>query len=111
MSGTGVPSPGPQIIPVVQRDPGAIYQYDRFGRELRIVGRVEGPVVDEAVQEVRFAEIYQSDDLVLADEFEFRKYRLQAKRIGFATRLDKEVPHKKRVLRDVTAKLLGYCEQ
>jgi len=103
--------PQGQPVPLNQREPDAIYQFDRFGREQRRVARALEPEVDEAAGEVRFGEIYQSDDLVLADEFEFRQYRLQVKKVTDAMKLDKAAPHKGRVLRGVTAGLLGRREQ
>lgn len=94
-----------------EREADGLYQHDRFRGGQRLVARVREPVVDEAAQEIHFAEIYQSDELVLADECEFGKYRILVKRVGYAARVDKEAPHKGRVLREVTAKLLGYTEQ
>ena len=98
-------------VPLGERLPDALYQFDRFGREQRLVARVVGPEVDEAAQEIRFGEIYQSDELVLSDECEFLQYRLLVKKIAYATKHDREAPHKGRVLRGVTAKLLGHREQ
>jgi hypothetical protein len=98
-------------VPLGERQADAIYQFDRFGREQRPVARVVEPEVDEAAAEIRFGEIYQSDELVLSDECEFRQYRLLVKKIAYAAKLDKEAPHKGRVLRGVTARLLGRREQ
>lgn len=98
-------------IPLGERQPDAIYQFDRFGREQRLVARVHEPEVDEPAREVRFSEVYQCDELVLADECEFRQYRVLVKKIAYAAKLDKEAPHKGRVLRGVTAKVLGHREQ
>lgn len=108
--GYGRQEPQPQGVPVAEREPDALYQFDRFGRMQRVGARVLEPAVDEAAQEVRFGEIYKTDDPVLADECGFRNYKIRIKRIAYAAKVDKEAPHKGRVLRDVTAKLLGYRE-
>ncbi len=104
-------APPARPVPLGERLPDALYQFDRFGREQRLVARVVGPEVDEAAQEIRFGEIYQSDELVLSDECEFQKHRLLVKKIAYATKHDREAPHKGRVLRGVTARLLGRREQ
>lgn len=110
-NGAAVGEPAGRPVPLAERQPDALYQFDRFGREQRPVARVLEPEVDEAAEEVRFAEISQSDELVLADEFEFQKYRLRVKKIAYAAKIDREAPHKGRVLRGVTARLLGRREQ
>ena len=96
---------------MVPREPDAIYQFDRFRDQDKVVARVREPEVDEASKEVRFAEIYKSDDLVLAEQCEFGQYRLLVRKVAYASRIDKEAPHKGRVLRGVTAEILGYREQ
>ena len=98
-------------VPLAERQPDALYQFDRFGQEQRAVARVLEPEVDEAAQEVRFGEIYNSDDLVLSDECEFQKYRLLVRKIAYAAKIDREASHKGRVLRGVTARLVGTREQ
>ena len=103
--------PQGRAVPLGERQPDALYQFDRFGQEQRAVARVVEPEVDEAAQEVRFGEIYNSDDLLLSDECEFQKYRLLVRKIAYAAKIDREAPHKGRVLRGVTAKLLGHREQ
>ncbi len=47
----------------------------------------------------------------LPDECEFQKYRIIVRQVGDSTKVDKENPHKGRVLRNVVAELLGYSEQ
>ena len=89
----------------VPREADAIYQNDRM------VGRVSEPEVDEAAKQIRFGEIYNSDDLLLTDECEFRKYIILIQKIDFASKIDRAAPHKGRVLRGVTADILGYREQ
>lgn len=101
----------PQGVPVSQREPGALYQFDSYGVKQRAVGRVRGVEVDEAARQVRFEEVYYTDELLLPDECEFQKYRIVVRKIGYASKLDKEAPHKGRVLRSVTAELVGYSEQ
>ena len=92
------PPPGP-------RDDDAIYQ------DGRVVARVTGAVVDWDSKEIRFAEIANSDELVLPEECEFQKYKIMVQRIGYASKVDKAALHKGRVLREVVAEILGYREQ
>ena len=61
-------------------------------------------------KEIRFAELYNSDELLLPDECEFQAYTIMVQRIAHATKVDKAAPHKGRVLRDVVAEILGYRE-
>ena len=75
------------------------------------MARVINPEVDEEAKKIRFAEIYQSDELLLPEECEFQKYRLLVRRVLDAMRIDKSAPHKGRVLKGVTAEILGYREQ
>ena len=86
------------------RDDGAIYQNGR------IVARVTEPEVDTEAKEIRFAELSNSDDLILPDECEFQKYTIMVQRIGYAAKEDKGALHKGRVLRGVVAEILGYRE-
>jgi hypothetical protein len=67
--------------------------------------------VDLEAKEIRFAELYNSDDLVLPDECEFQRHVIMVQRIGFASKVEKAALHKGRVLRDVVAEILGYREQ
>ncbi|MDA2912407.1 hypothetical protein MYX77_00345 [Acidobacteriia bacterium AH_259_A11_L15] len=101
----------PERIPVRERDSAAIYQLDRFGTKQRLVGRVINAQVDEAKKEIRFGELYNSDEFSLPDECEFQKYRIIVRQVGDSTKVDKENPHKGRVLWNVVAELLGYSEQ
>ncbi|MFQ5816830.1 MAG: hypothetical protein ACE5H2_02595 [Terriglobia bacterium] len=95
------PTPAPPVV----REPDALYQRDR------VVARVLGAEVDEASQEVRLGEIYNSDDLLIPDACEFQKYSIQIRKMDYASKIDKAAPHKGRVLRGVTADILGYREQ
>jgi hypothetical protein len=87
------------------REDDAIYQNGR------VVARVADPQVDSETKEIRFAELYNSDELLLPDECEFQKYTIMVQRIAHATKVDKGALHKGRVLRDVVAEILGYREQ
>jgi hypothetical protein len=86
-------------------EPEAIYQNDR------LVARVAGAEVDLVAKQIRFAEIYDSDELLLPEECEFQKYRILIQRIADATKVSREEPHKGRILRGVVADLLGHREQ
>ncbi len=76
-----------------------------------MVARVADARVDNEAHEIHFAELYNSDYLVLPDECEFQKYKIMVQRIGYAAREEKSALHKGRILRDVTADILGYREQ
>lgn len=86
------------------RDDSAIYQNGR------IVARATDPTVDMEAKEIRFAELSNSDELLLPDECEFQKYTIVVQRIAYAAKEDKGALHKGRVLRDVVAEILGYRE-
>ena len=85
------------------REDDAIYQNGR------LAGRVLEPEVD--AKEVRFGEIYNSDHLLLPDECEYQRYRLLVRKIGYASKVEKDALEKGRILRGVTAEILGYREQ
>jgi hypothetical protein len=83
----------------------ALYQRDR------VVARVSQPEIDMKAKEIRIAEVYNSDELLIPDECEFQTYRIQIQRVGYSSRIDKAEPHKGRILRNVSADILGYIEQ
>lgn len=87
------------------REQDAIYQGDR------IVARVLELVIDLDAKELRIGEIYNSDQLMIPEECELQRYRIMLQRIAYATRVDKAEVHKGRILRGVTADILGYREQ
>ena len=93
-------SSGPQ-----PREDDAIYQNGR------VVARAADPQVDSEAKGIRFAELYNSDELLLPDECEFQQYTIMVQRIAHATKVDKAALDKGRVLRDVVAEILGYREQ
>jgi len=86
------------------REPDALYQNGR------LAGRVVAYEVDEAGKEVRFDLIENTDDLLLADEFDFQNYNLIVRKVGYATKVARESPHKGRILRGVVAEILSYRE-
>lgn len=77
----------------------------------RVVARVLDARVDAEAREIHFGEVYNSDDLLLPDDCEFREYRILIRHIDFAAKEERGVAHKGRVLRSVTAEVLGYREQ
>jgi len=87
------------------REQDAIYQNHQ------IVARVLDPQIDAQAKEIRFSELHNSDLLVLPDECDFQQYRIVVQRIEYASKVNKEEPHKGRILRGVTAEILGYREQ
>ena len=95
----------PQKFRPVLREQDAIYQRGR------IVARVLDVEVDEEAREVRFGEIFNSDELLLPDECEYQKFKILIKTIAYASRGEQMALHKGRILRGVTAEILGYREQ
>lgn len=87
------------------REQDAIYQSDR------IVARVAELEIDLEAKELRIGEIYNSDQLMIPEECELQRYRIMIQRIAYATRVDKAEVDKGRILRGVTADILGYREQ
>jgi hypothetical protein len=87
------------------REEDAIYQGGR------LVARVLEANVDAESKRIHFDELYNSDYLLLPDECEFRSYRIVVRKIGYATKEEKQSLHKGRILRDVTAEILGYRQQ
>ncbi len=69
------------------------------------------PKIDEQAKQIHFAEITHSDLLLLPDECHFQKFRLEIGTVGDAVKVDKLEPEKGRILREVTAQILGYVEQ
>lgn len=78
----------------------AIYQKDA------VVGRAQGVEVEREPGKIHFAEIHNSDTLMLPDECEFRGYKILIKKIGYATYIDRQSHDKGRILQDVVAKIL-----
>jgi len=87
------------------------YEADAIYQGSKLVARVLGADIDLAAKEIYFSEVNHSDELVLADECEFQKYRIMIQHIEYASRIDKNTPEKGRVLRRVVADILGYREQ
>jgi hypothetical protein len=88
-----------------KREENAIYQKGE------VVARVTRAEADGTGKEIFFEEIYNSDLLNLADECEFQKYQIIVRRVEYASKVNKEEPHKGRILRGVAAEILGYREQ
>jgi hypothetical protein len=84
------------------RDPNALYQNGK------LVARAREPEIDEAGKEVRFTEIYQSDDLMLPDPCDFRKFVVIVRRIAHASK--ENDPSRSRALKGVVAEIVGYRE-
>jgi len=108
MSSNGVAEPNAASAntgPGDARQVDAIYQNDQPAAKALEVE------VDLKAKEIRFGELYESDRLLLPDECEYQNYRVLIRKVAFATRLDKNAPHKRRVLRGVVAEILGHREQ
>ncbi len=99
------PASSQPLDPPIKREDDAIYQ------DGRLAGRVLGPEIDANAKEIRFGEIYNSDYLLLPEDCEYQRYRLLVRKIGYASKLEKDTAHKGRILRDVVAEILGYREQ
>ncbi|MGH9359076.1 MAG: hypothetical protein ACRD22_10940 [Terriglobia bacterium] len=95
----------PQSSPAAAREDDAIYQNDR------LVARVLEAEIDAGAKEIRFGEIYNSEHLLLPDDCEYQRYRIIVRKIAYASKVEKESIHKGRILRGVTAEILGYREQ
>lgn len=104
------PSEAAAGTPPAPREPDGIYQWHRREGD-RLVARVLGPEINETSKEIRFRELYNSDCLLLPEECEFQKYRILIRKVGDATKVSADVVQKGRILREVTAEILGYREQ
>lgn len=82
------------------REDDAIYQKDA------VVGRAQGAEIEPEPGTIHFAEIHNSDTLLLPDECEFRGRKIVIKKIGYSTYIDRQSHDKGRVLQDVVAKIL-----
>lgn len=96
---------GPATTEPAMREPNALYQRGK------LAGRAVGFEVDEIGKEVRFDVIENTEDLLLPDECEFQKFNLVVRKIGYATKVAHDSPHKGRILRGVVAEIVGYREQ
>jgi len=83
------------------REPDALYQAGE------IVARVSGAQVDATKSLVLFEEIYRSNRLNLADEFEFQKWRLRLTSVETMVMLDASAPEKGRILQVVACGIVG----
>lgn len=101
----------PSSPPVTDKAPVKSYEQDAIYQGGRVVGRVLDARVDAETREIHFGEIYNSDELLLPDDCEFRDYRILIQRMDFAAREERGAAHKGRVLRGVAAEILGYREQ
>ncbi len=99
-----------QRIPLAQRESNAIYQKNRYGKE-RLVARVADIEVDETGKEILFGEISESDDLLLPEECEYQKWVVLVRKIASAVAQDKANPQRGRVLKGVTAEIVGRLDQ
>jgi hypothetical protein len=102
-TGTNAPQ-APEVKPPGPRVADAIYQNNQ------LAARVVGPEIDLEAREIRFQELYNSDDLVLPEECEFDKYTIVVERIGFATLVERGSEHRGRVLKNVVAEILR-CQE
>ena len=99
------PTEGPQASPTAVRQDDTVYQKDQP------VAKALEAEVDLEDKEVHFGELYESNPLLLPDECEYQEYRILIRRVAFAASLDKNAPHKGRVLKGVVAEILGHREQ
>ena len=75
------------------------------------MARVLEAELDLAAKGLRIGEVYNSDELLIPEECEYQRFRILIQRVAFASKIDKAEPHKGRILRGVTADILGYREQ
>ena len=71
-----------QSPPLIEREDDALYQ------DNKLVARVLEPELERVAKEILFGEIYSSDELLLPEECEFRKYRIMIQRIVYASKID-----------------------
>lgn len=83
------------------READAIYQKDQA------VARVVEPQINLEAGEITFAEVYNSDELLLPDECDFQRHRILVRKIGYSAKTEQ----RGRIMRDVKAEILGYREQ
>ena len=102
---TGTRKGKPILASATAREQDAIYQKGR------IVARVMEPEIDLEAKQIRFSEVYRSDSLLIPEQCEFQKYKILVQRIADAMRVDRSDSRKGRVLRGVSADILGYSEQ
>ena len=86
------------------REQDAIYQHNR------IVARVGDVQIGGETREIRFGEVFNSDELLLPEDCEFQDYRILVQHIDFASKEERGATHKGRVLRGVVAEILGRRE-
>ena len=94
-----------QVSASSARQDTALYQNGRR------VAEVLDARIDRQAREIHFGEVYQSDDLLIPEDCEFRDFRILIQRIGFASRQEAGEAHKGRVLKLVMAEILGYRQQ
>jgi hypothetical protein len=87
------------------REANALYQKGK------VVARVVQPEIDQENRTIRFDEISNSDELLLPEECEFREFRIQIRKITYATKIERDEEHKGRVLRGVMADLVGMRDR
>lgn len=86
------------------KDKDAIYQNGK------IAGRVVDSEVDTEAKEVRFAEIYESDWLLLPEECEYLHYRIIIQKVMEATKVSADARQRGRILRGCVADIVGYLD-
>lgn len=87
------------------RESDAIYQKGR------VVARASGAEIDLSAGVIRFAELFNSDELLLPDDCEFREHRIVVKKIEYSTKVERSAMHKGRILQGVTAKIVPPTHQ
>lgn len=107
MSADMVTPPATDKSPTVPKS----HEQDAIFQGGRLVAKVLGADVDADAREIHFGEIYNSDELLLPDDCEFREYRILIRHIDFAAKEERGAAHRGRVLKGVTAEILGYREQ
>lgn len=96
-------SPAGQSVPSPQ---GAAKENDAIYQKGRLVARAAGAEIDAGAGVIRFAELFNSDELLLPDECEFREHRIVVKKIEYSTKVERTAAHKGRILQGVTAQIV-----
>ena len=97
--------------PTAQTGTSQPLEQDAIYQNGRIVGRVADAQIDADAREIRFGEVHQSDELLLPEDCEYQNYRILVRHVDYGSKEERGAAHKGRVLRGVTAEILGYREQ
>ena len=94
-----------------EKESAAARQADSLYQNGRRVAGIVDARIDAQAREIHFDEVYQSDNLLIPEDCEFREYRILIQKVSFASRQQAGAADRGRVLKGVTAEILGYLQQ